>query len=806
MAKRPASPLLTVLASCGPPSAPVAERPPSPAWPASTVADCRRPPAAVADRRPPPASRASTPPQTLRPRVSPAPPTCPDPVPALAPPIAEGVHSSAPAKVRRHHQDRLAVVYVRQSTPQQVLEHQESTALQYNLRRRAMDWGWPAERVLVIDEDQGHSGASAADRLGFQRLLVEVGLDHVGLVLGIEMSRLARSCKDWHQLLEVCALFGVLLADQDGLYDPREYNDRLLLGLKGTLSEAELHILRQRMHQGRLNKARRGELFNHPPMGYVRLATGELALDPDQQVQAVIRMIFEQFERLGTINAVLRDLVAHGIQLPVRPFTGPERGQLRWHRPNRQTLRCLLHHPLYAGAYTWGRRPVDPRRKVPGRPSTGRTVAAAEQCQVFLKDRCPAYIAWPQYQANLRRMADNQTRGQRRGPVREGAALLKGLLLCGRCGGRMMVQYDRPAAGQPADLTRPRYVCCRDAASYGGPMCQSLAGRSLDALVARQVLTVLEPASLELSLTAAEDIGRQRATLDQHWRQRLERAGYDADRAARQYHAVEPENRLVARELERRWEQTLADHRQLQDQYDRFAHEQPPALTEADRQLIRALSADIPGLWHSPATSSADRQTILRHLLEQVTVTVAADDSQHVDATIRWAGGFASQYALARPVARYDQLDNYDQLLARIVELRRQGQTAAQVAEQLNREGFHPPKRRATFNAGIVRQLLSRQGRFGRRPRAVESYALGPDEWWFTDLARRLQLPNPTLYSWLRRGWLHARQLPVARGRWILWADADELDRLTRLRRCLRSWHNQPQAAALTQPKPRLTT
>jgi hypothetical protein len=320
------------------------------------------------------------------------------------------------------------------------------------------------------------------------------------------------------------------------------------------------------------------------------------------------------------------------------------------------------------------------------------------------------------------------------------------------------------------------------------------------------VLAVLEPAALELSLSAAEDIHRQRASIDEHWRQRLERAGYQADRAARQYHAVEPENRLVARELEARWEQALAERRQLHDQYDRFRTEQAPTLTEADREGIRALSADIPSLWHSPRTSSSDRQTIVRHLVEQVVVAVSCDNSQRVDVTIHWNGGFASRCALARPVARYDQLDNYAHLLARILDLRGQRRTAAQIAEQLNREGFHPPKRRATFNVGIIRQLLSRQGRFGRRPKVVESYALGPDEWWFTDLARHLRMPNPTLYSWLRRGWVHARQLPVAKGRWILWADAEELDRLRRLRRCPRSWWNESQAAALTQPKPRLTT
>jgi len=733
--------------------------------------------------------------QTLGDHGPPTPPATPD---TILPHV--------PAKVQRHHQDRLAVVYVRQSTPQQVLEHRESAALQYNLRRRAIEWGWSQERVLVIDEDQGRSGSSAEGRLGFQRLLAEVSLDHVGLVLGVEMSRLARSCKDWHQLLELCAVFGSLLADQDGLYDPREYNDRLLLGLKGTLSEAELHILRQRMYQGRLNKARRGELFNHPPLGYVRLPAGDLAMDPDQQVQAIVRLIFEQFEELGTINAVLRYLAAHQVDLPIRVHAGADRGQLQWHKPSRQTLRNLLHHPLYAGAYTWGRRPVDPRRKIPGRPGTGRRVASDDQCQVLLKDRCPAYITWQQYQAHRRQMTQNQARAQRRGPVREGSALLQGLLVCGRCGSRLMVQYDRSAAGREANLSRPRYACSRHAGEYGGPLCQSLAGGVLDAFITHQVLAVLEPAQLELSLSAADRIGQQRAAVDQQWQQRLERARYEADRAARQYHGVEPENRLVARELERRWEQALASQGQLQQQYDRFRTEQPAALTEADRELIRTLSADLPRLWHSPGTTPSDRQTIVRHLIQQATVTVPPDGSQHLDVTIQWAGGFASHHALVRPVARYDQLDNYPQFVARILQLRDQKHSAARIAEQLNREGYRPPKRRATFCGGMIRQLLSRQGRSGPRPRLMESHGLAKDEWWFTDLARHLQLPNPTLYSWVRRGWVHARQLPVAGGRWIIWADADELDRLRRLHRCPRSWMNRPQAAELTRPKPRPAT
>ena len=277
-------------------------------------------------------------------------------------------------KVQARHLDRLAIVYVRQSSPQQVQEHRESGRLQYDLRSRAAALGWPADRVVVIDEDQGRSGKTAAGRPGFQRLLAEVGLDRVGLILGIEMSRLARSCRDWRQLLELCALFHTVLADRDALYDPTDHNDRLLLGLSGIMSEAELHILRGQMLAGARSKARRGELFNHAPIGYARVPGGGLMLDPDEQARDVVRLVFDKFDELGTVSALLRYLVRNGIRLGVRPHFGPDKGGLAWRRPNRTTLTFLLHHPVYAGAYTRGRRPTDPRRKVPGRPATGRVV------------------------------------------------------------------------------------------------------------------------------------------------------------------------------------------------------------------------------------------------------------------------------------------------------------------------------------------------------------------------------------------------------------------------------------------------
>ena len=698
-------------------------------------------------------------------------------------------------KIHPRHLDRLAMVYVRQSSHQQVLEHRESAALQYDLHRRAVSLGWSTDRVVVIDDDQGCSGQTAEGRIGFQRLLAEVSLDHVGIILGIEMSRLARSCKDWHQLLELCAIFRTLLADQDGLYDPGDYNDRLLLGLKGTMSEAELHILRGRMLAGMKNKARRGELFSHACIGFVRLPGAGMAMDPDEQAQAVVRLVFDKFSELGTVSALLRYMVRNGVCLPVRPHYGPNRGNLEWRRPNRMTLTFLLHHPMYAGAYSHGRRPTDPRRKVPGRPATGRRLVPMEEWAVLIRDLLPSYISWEQYEANVQRLAQNRAHAASMGAPRDGDSLLAGLIVCGRCGRRMLVSY-------PGRSSVPRYSCQSGAIDYAEPVCQSLAGKRLDELVEGLALTALKPAALELSLGAGEDLRRERERLDRHWQQRLERGRYEADRAARQYHAVEPDNRLVARELERRWEQALASVRDLEEQYDRFQLEHPAELTAADRDMILSLASDIPSLWRSPTTTPSDRRVIIRYLIDRVEVAVQGE-TEWGDVVIHWAGGFVSRHEVRRPVSRLEQLRDFSALMDRVLELHRVGKASGEIADRLNAEGFHPAKRRETFNSSMVRQMLSRKLRSGPRPRALtEMSPLQKHEWWLTDLARELSIPVPTVHTWLRRGWIISRKLPGPRGRWILWADADELDRLRRLRGCPRGWADQPYPAELTTPKP----
>ncbi len=698
-------------------------------------------------------------------------------------------------KLQPHHLERSAIVYVRQSSPQQVLDHQESTIRQYALVDLAVELGWSPDRVEVIDEDQGLSGSTAEGRHGFHRLLAEVGLDHVGIILGIELSRLARSNKDWHQLIELCAIFRTLLADQDGLYDPTDYNDRLLLGLRGMMNEAELHILKGRMYQALLNKARRGELYLLPSIGYVKLPTGEFAIDPDEQVQNVVRLIFDAFDRRGTVRGVVGYLVEHEIKIPIRPHAGPNKGQLEWRRPTRDAINTVLRHPIYAGTYRYGHRQIDPRRKKPGQRGSGRVVMNPEQYHALIPNHCPAYITSARYERNQRRIAENQARAEAKGAPREGPSLLGGLVVCGRCDRRMAVHYS----GREKTL---RYVCRSGQDDCQGPACQRLSGRVLDELVVEKILAALEPAALELSLSAAADLQQERERLENNWQQRRERARYDADLAQRHYQAVEPENRLVARELGRRWETALRELQDVEQQYARFRQTHSPTLTAEEREAILSLSSNLPVLWNAPTTTSCDRQRIVQLLLERVVVRVQGS-TEHVDLTLHWAGGFTSQHELMRPIQRYDQMADYDRLTARIEALRNQGLSRAKIAEQLNRDGFRPVKQAEKFHSDIVNRLLRRLEKKHPGPRAKASNGmLKENEWLVIDLATALDMPKSTMSAWINRGWVRVvRQLAGYRGRIICWADADELNRLRRLRQTKHGWWDPTLPAELTTPK-----
>ena len=701
---------------------------------------------------------------------------------------------SRPTKIQPWHLERLAIVYVRQSSPYQVIHNKESAEVQSGFRHLAVAWGWPASRVIVVDHDQAQTATSSEARTGFQWIMTEVNLNHVGIILGFQVSRLSRANADWYHLLDRCAVFHTLLADFDGIYDPTLYNDRLLLGLKGTMSEAELHFLKQRLYNGRLNKARRGEQFTSAPTGYVRSRTGDqLELDPDEQVQHVVRLVFDKFDELGSIGALHRYLVRHDVKLGIRARGDAGAGRLEWRPALAYTLGRILRHPFYAGCYAFGFTRQDPRRKKPGRPSSGTVQVPRLEWQVMIPDAVPAYITWERYLANQKRLESNRYLPATPGAPRNGPSLLAGLVYCGRCERKMRVFYH--AKGVPV-----YYVCSNKEAKPLEPACQCLTATQVEALVTDEVLRAIEPARLQLHQKALADLQRERQRLDQHWQERLERAQIQANRAARQYHAVEPEDRLVARELERRWEEALREQRDLKEEYDRFRAEQPVAPSAADRRRIKALATDIPALWSAATTTVQDRQTIVRCLVEKVTVAIRGE-TEWVDVTIRWAGGMESRHVMRRGVRSYEQLSNYRALRDRVAALRQAGATIAEIAEQLNREGFRPPRGQGRFHRGHVNQFLIRYGllRPGASPR-VDPAQLGPNEWRLGELASKLDMPPMTLRHWHDRGWVVGRKSSPIGGCWILWADKPELERLRRLRACHRRGYNRECPAELKTP------
>jgi DNA invertase Pin-like site-specific DNA recombinase len=603
-----------------------------------------------------------------------------------------------PAKIQAHHLEGWAIDYVRQSHPQQVLRHRESALVQIQLRERALAWGWPAERILVLDGDQGRSGTTSVGRDDFVWLLSEIALGHVGLVLCFQINRLVREDEDCCRLIKMCALFDTLLADQDGLYHPHDFNDRMILTIKGFMGSFELHQLQQRMQAGRLNRCRRGEWLGQVPPGYVVGPDGKLQFDPDEQAQEVVRLILDQFVALGSISGLMRYLRQHHLQLPFRPVGGPQSGQLQWRQPHRETLRQLVRRPAYTGTYTWGRYATDPRRAQPGRRGSGRVQCEPEQCAVFLPENHPAYLSWEQYQANLRRLKQHRRRGPVPGPARTTVAVLAGLVVCGECGCRMNTHYTKSL----------RYVCQRRALDYAAPACQSLAGAPLEQLVCDQVLEVVTPAGLELSRRAAQQCQGQRTAMDRQWRLQLERAAQEANRAFRQFNAVEPENRLVARTLERTWDKALLAQRSLEEGYHRFQKEQPVHLSPAELAQIEALARDLPALWQAPTTTVVQKRQVVRLLLQRVVVWAPAS-SHDVKVQLYWTGDMMTEHRITRTVATWEQVADAQVVWQLVEGWQAAGWTSRRMAQELNAAGHRSPRGRP-FTAESVRKLRERGG------------------------------------------------------------------------------------------------
>jgi excisionase family DNA binding protein len=555
------------------------------------------------------------------------------------------------------------------------------------------------------------------------------------------------------------------------------------------MSEAELHILKARMLAGKRAKARRGELGKRVPMGYLRRPSGEVVLDPDEQAQATIRQVFVLFQRFRTVGKVLCYLVEHDIRMPVRTSGGAGKGELEWRRANRPSLHNLFGNPIYAGIYAYGVRATDRRRQKPGRPGTGRRPPRAGEADVFLPDRVPAYITREQFDRNQAQLRAN--RADHLGPVRSGTALLSGLVVCGRCGLRMKAAYNN-------DGHAARYICSGERSRYGGPFCQSLKAAPVDKQVTSIVLQALEPAALEASLAVAADLQAERAALEQQWCQRLERAQYKVDQARRRYASTEPENRLVARTLERDWEEALAEQVRLTADHERFWRERPQAPGPAELAAIRQLTTDLPALWQAPTTTGEERQTIVRLLLERVLLTVL-DDSEQVRLECHWHGGSQTIHTLIRPVARVKALSTYAALLARAGDLYRMGNGCADIAAVLNQEAWRPPKRRDTFNASMVRHLLTTAGIIEpvvRRPRTIPERQ--PNEWTIRELAEELGVPQPTLYHWVQNGRLTSRSVNGAGSAKLVTADAATIAKLKTIRATPPPWRRFPSPVRTT--------
>jgi DNA invertase Pin-like site-specific DNA recombinase len=643
---------------------------------------------------------------------------------------------TAASKVTAAHLCRPALLYVRQSSLKQVLHNTESAIRQYDLRGKAIALGWDASQITVIDIDQGQSGASAADREGFQQLVAEVSLGRAGIVLGLECSRLARNNADWHQLLELCAMTGTLICDEDGLYDPRNFNDRLVLGMKGQISEYELHFIRARLRGGQISKARRGELIMPLPTGLVYDPAGHVILDPDTAIQGALRHLFTTFEATGSATACVKAFRADGLSFPWRHRKGPRKGEVDWQPLRHHTVLRVLHNPRYAGAFTYGRRR---EQMLPGGKRASITLPR-DQWTSFIPGAHPGYITLDQYEANIAKLAANAAahgRDRAAGPPREGTALLQGIIICGRCGGRMTVHYHTRGSRQV-----PTYACQRDGIDNARPFCAVIPGHTLDEHVGQLLIDTLTPLTVEAALQVSAELQQRAADADALRAAHVERARYHADLARRRYLAVDPGNRLVAGTLEADWNTALRALNDAQAAYDQAREQHTGTLTPAQKARIAQLVTDLPGIWNDPATPPRERKRIARLLLTDVTVTRTSDT---ITAHVRLAGGQTRTLTLPVPEPAWKLRQTKASTIAEIDKLL-DHHTCAEIAAILRRRHL-PNGEGRQFTPAMVHRVIRTYQLRSRRQRLAGT-GLIP----LAQMAELLGVSTATVKDWYHAG------------------------------------------------------
>jgi len=658
------------------------------------------------------------------------------------------------AQITEQHLKQSAYIYVRQSTLGQVRHHRESTERQYALREKALTLGWLPDAVRVLDRDLGQSGAQSRTREDFKTLVAEVSMDRVGAVFALEVSRLARSNLDWHRLLELCALTHTLVIDEDGCYDPADFNDGLLLGLKGTMAQAELHFLRARLQGGKLNKAKKGELHFPLPVGLCYDEAGRIVLDPDEEVRGTVGLVFRLFRETGTAYAVVHRFAKQGLRFPKRAYGGVWNGKLVWGRLSHARVLGLLKNPSYAGTYVFGRYQYRRTLTPEGAIHTKTQAVPRDAWRVMVKDHHEGYIDWDEYLANQAKLARNCTHREATvlsGPAREGLALLQGLLVCGLCGRRLSVRY-RGNGG-----LYPTYLCnWRRREGLATRDCLAVRGDLLDTAVSEQVLEALQPAELELALAALEDLETRDAALGRQWQMRLERAEYEVQLAERRYQEVDPANRLVAATLEQRWNEALQRLSVLKQQVKQAQQQQAYAATPEQKAQILALAQDFPRLWQAPTTAAKDRKRMLRLLIKDITVEKSAP--KQVLLHIRWQGGACSNVPVELPPSAADQV-RYP--AAQVEQIRNLAMTLtdSQIADSLNQEDQTSPKGKA-FTASIIQWVRYRY-------QISAPQLKHPDELTVEQMMRKFGVSRHVVYYWIERGIVEARQLKRGTPYWI---------------------------------------
>ena len=666
------------------------------------------------------------------------------------------------SKIAPSHLNRNAYIYIRQSTEHQVRENIESQQRQYELIDIAKQYNWNQDSIIVIDDDLGRSGSSTTGRTGFAKLVADVALKKAGIIFGLEVSRLARNNKDWYQLLDLCSLTATLIADSDGVYDPSSFNDRLLLGLKGTMSEAELHMLKSRMLQGLYHKAQKGELKFKLPVGYQFDPEDKIIKALDEQVTHIINLTFKKFFEIGTVNGVLKYLLEENLLFP-RQASFEKR--LRWIRPYYKAIRDTLGNPLYTGTYVFGRTKVVKDLDEHGNQKSRQKKQAMEDWDVIIHDHHPPYISWDQY-LKIQKMIEKNSpppKSQASQAVREGSALLQGLASCGNCGRTMHVNYHHQRK-----KAYPYYVCNVASRNFGVPYCQSVGGRKIDQAVSDSFLEAVSPASLNIHLQALQKIQQQQDMALEQLQLQLERAEYEASRTFRQFDAVEPENRLVARTLERQWNNSLRHAEELKIRIAKRKNEFKDRLSKIEEQEIYRLAHNIPDIWNAPTTSDRDRKMLLRAAIQEAQLTKQDRD---VTVKIRWIGGAVTNKIVHLPKVRSKRHTSLD--LVELVRQLAQKFNDDQIARILVRQG----RKTATGLSFSAHKIANLRRNYGI-PRYKKPKGEQPKTYTAQQAAQILQVSTPTIHNWLNAGFIKGEQMTEGAPWEILLTD-DDIERLT---------------------------